>query len=74
MKRNTSQSETETSSVVLEDALMTTAEAARFIGVSVWWLVKARTNGRGPRYIKIGRAVRYSKNDLIDFIKCNTHE
>ncbi len=51
---------------------MDSEEAAKFIGLSVWWLIKARSNGTGPNYIKIGRAVRYSKASLLDFIKHNT--
>jgi len=57
-----------------DDALMNSAKAAKFIGLSVWWLVKARSNGTGPKFIKIGRAVRYSRASLLDFIKRNTHD
>jgi predicted DNA-binding transcriptional regulator AlpA len=57
-----------------DDALMNSAEAAKFIGLSVWWLVKARSNGTGPSFIKIGRAVRYSKFSLIDFINRHAQE
>jgi predicted DNA-binding transcriptional regulator AlpA len=53
---------------------MNSAKAAKFIGLSVWWLVKARSNGTGPKFIKIGRAVRYSRASLLDFIKRNTHD
>ncbi len=54
--------------------LMTTKEAAKFIGLSIWWLVKARSTGAGPKYIKIGRSIRYSKASLLDFIDDNTQE
>jgi len=47
-----------------DQQLLDTAGAAKFIGLSVWWLVKARSNGTGPNFIKIGRAVRYSKARL----------
>lgn len=57
-----------------DQQLLDTAGAAKFIGLSVWWLVKARSNGTGPNFIKIGRAVRYSKASLIDFIKRHTRE
>jgi predicted DNA-binding transcriptional regulator AlpA len=57
-----------------DDALLTSAEAAKFMGLSVWWLVKARSNATGPKFIKIGRAVRYSKASLIDFIKRHTRD
>jgi predicted DNA-binding transcriptional regulator AlpA len=55
-----------------DDALLNSAEAAKFIGLSVWWLAKARSNGTGPKFIKIGRAVRYSRANLIDFIDRHT--
>lgn len=57
---------------VQSDALMSTAEAAKFLGVSVWWLVKARTNKSGPKFVKIGRAVRYGRASLLEFIASNT--
>lgn len=57
-----------------DDALMSSAEAAKFIGLSVSWLAKARGNGIGPKFIKIGRAVRYSKASLVDFINRNTYK
>jgi excisionase family DNA binding protein len=54
------------------DALMSTAEAAKFLGVSVWWLVKARRNKNGPAFVKIGRSVRYSRTSLLEFIASNS--
>jgi predicted DNA-binding transcriptional regulator AlpA len=57
-----------------DEALMDSQEAAKFIGLSVWWLLKARNNGSGPKCVKIGRAVRYSKASLLDFIQRNTHD
>jgi predicted DNA-binding transcriptional regulator AlpA len=56
-----------------DECLMESFEAAEFLGVSIWWLVKARSNGTGPKFIKIGRAIRYSKSDLLDFINSNKH-
>ena len=52
-----------------DDSLLKTEEAAKFLGLSVDWLAKARGNGTGPHYVKIGRAVRYSKSALLDFIE-----
>jgi predicted DNA-binding transcriptional regulator AlpA len=59
---------------VQDDVVMNSAEAAKFIGLSVWWLAKARGKGSGPKFIKIGRAVRYSKASLMDFIKSHTRD
>lgn len=50
--------------------LLTTAEAAALTGMSKSWLEKQRTlgPGYGPRYIKVGKSVRYRIVDLEDFI------
>lgn len=49
------------------DDLLTTKEAALFLKVSSSWLAKARISGDGPRFIKFGRAVRYSLRALEEF-------
>ena len=54
------------------DHLLTTAEAATRLKVSVSFLAKARMAGEGPRYRKLGRAVRYSEGDLLAFLKSRT--
>ena len=36
--------------------------------MSVSWLAKSRLNGTGPRFIKIGRAVRYAMSAVREFI------
>jgi hypothetical protein len=41
--------------------------AAEFLGVSVRTLQAWRVRGGGPRYCKIGRAVRYQRRALIEF-------
>ena len=42
------------------DPLLHPAQVAKLLGVSLSWLAKSRLNGTGPRFIKIGRAVRYA--------------
>jgi predicted DNA-binding transcriptional regulator AlpA len=59
---------------VKQECLLDSKAAATVLGVSHWWLLKARTNGTGPKFVKIGRAIRYSTADLIDFINANKHE
>ena len=49
--------------------LLTTEEAARFLRVSVSFLSKARVRGDGPRYRKLSRSVRYTKTDLLLWLK-----
>lgn len=49
-------------------ALRSVREAAAFLGVSVSTLNKWRVYGCGPRYTKMGGAVRYSQADLESFV------
>ncbi len=50
-------------------SLIDEKEAARILGLSVITLRNFRCQRRGPSYYKIGKAVRYSLDDLMDFIK-----
>ncbi len=49
--------------------VLTTSEAAKYLGMSDAWMARQRWlgPGYGPRYIKIGRAVRYDRSDLDAF-------
>jgi len=48
--------------------LMTTAEAAEYLGVSESLLHQWRGKGVGPRFTKMGpRMVRYQQSDLDDY-------
>jgi len=47
---------------------LTTSEASALLGISGATLRKWRITGGGPRYHKLGRAVRYSPHDLADFL------
>jgi predicted DNA-binding transcriptional regulator AlpA len=49
--------------------LLTACEAAQILKVSLSWLAKARMNGDGPPFVKIGRAVRYEQMELHRWMK-----
>jgi predicted DNA-binding transcriptional regulator AlpA len=51
------------------DPLLHPPHVAKLLGVSESWLAKSRLNGTGPRFIKIGRAVRYAMSAVREFIK-----
>jgi predicted DNA-binding transcriptional regulator AlpA len=51
------------------DPLLHPRDAAKILGVSTSWLAKARLRGDGPRYVKIGRVVRYPLSALREYIK-----
>ena len=48
--------------------LMTTAEAAVRRGCSRSTLEKERSQGKGPRYLRIGGLVRYRPEDIDDYL------
>lgn len=50
------------------EKLLSTAEAARAINLSAYWLHKARSEGRGPRFVRLGRKVFYRHVDLESYV------
>jgi hypothetical protein len=49
------------------ESLMTEVAAARFLCVSIRTLQAWRMTGVGPNFVKLGRAVRYRRQDLLDW-------
>jgi len=52
--------------------LLSSDEAASYLGISPVTLAVWRSKKRGPKYIKVGGCVKYSTADLENFIKKNT--
>ena len=48
--------------------LMEPKEVAELLGVTEGTLVNWRTKGRGPRYIKSGKAVKYRRAAVAEWI------
>lgn len=48
--------------------VLTTAEAARYVRLGKPTLDRFRLTGEGPRFAKLGGAVRYRRADLDDWI------
>lgn len=46
------------------ERIMTTREAAKYIGIGESSLAHWRMHGKGPRFYKLGVAVRYYKSDI----------
>ena len=60
---------TEPNAATSFDTLLTPAQAAELLTVSVDSLEKWRRNGTGPRHLKLsGRVVRYTAADLQAFL------
>jgi predicted DNA-binding transcriptional regulator AlpA len=51
------------------ERLLTPREAADFLRGSESWLAKARMRGDGPPFVKVGRSIRYSQADLVQWLK-----
>lgn len=57
------------------DQLLTERDAAKILHVSVQLLRKWRAMGTGPKYVRLGRCIRYALSDIESYIsslKCNT--
>lgn len=52
--------------------LLSTAEAAEFLGLSTSALAKWRVYGAGPDYVKLGRRVAYTRAALEEFVRTRT--
>ena len=50
------------------ESLITEDEAASLLRVSLTTVRRWRREGRGPVYRKMGRSVRYRRDDLADFV------
>lgn len=48
--------------------VLTEQEAAPQVGLAVSTLQKLRVNGGGPRFLKLGRSVRYREDDLTEWL------
>jgi hypothetical protein len=55
--------------VLVTGVLLTPAEAAQILKVSLSWLAKARMRGDGPPYVPVGRSIRYSEAALLQWVK-----
>jgi len=51
------------------DTLLTGREAAELLRLSERTLERHRTAGTGPRFCALGRAIRYRRRDLLDWIE-----
>ena len=50
---------------------LTEREVADMLGLSVATLRAWRHRGKGPRFLRLGRSVRYLPSDLADFVRAS---
>ena len=53
----------------MESRLLNTAQAAEYTGLAKQTLHQKRVSGGGPKFCKIGRSVRYRREDLNFWIE-----
>jgi len=54
--------------------MMTPAQTAEALEVSPATLARWRWAGRGPKFVKYGKHVRYRRQDVVDFIEASIRE
>lgn len=55
----------------LSNGCLTTREAAAFLRLSYSTLTKQRLTGSGPRFLKLGKSVRYRIPELVAWQNAN---
>ncbi len=58
----------------MSEALINDLEAARLLGLSAATLRNWRVQGRGPKWVTLGRAIRYNPKDIQRFIESQTKQ
>lgn len=58
----------------MSDHLVTPKQLAERFGTTTSRLAQDRYMGRGPRFVKLGRTIRYTETDIQAWIDANTHE
>ncbi|MEX1313828.1 MAG: hypothetical protein AB1Z38_06615 [Desulfotignum sp.] len=49
--------------------LMDQKTVADYVGKSTAWFERARMLGQGPRFVKLGRHVRYRAEDILEWVE-----
>lgn len=54
--------------------LLTPEEAGHILKISPGTLTNWRVQGRGPRFVRTGRRIRYTRNDLAAYVAARTQQ
>jgi excisionase family DNA binding protein len=58
--------------VKMENVLLTESQAAEFLQLARMTLANWRSQGRGPRFVRVGRLIRYRAQELETFLAAQT--
>jgi predicted DNA-binding transcriptional regulator AlpA len=53
------------------DTLLNQKQAAHALGLSIRTLERHRVTGTGPRWVQLGKLVRYRQKDLAEWVEAN---
>lgn len=56
----------------METRFINDKQASCMTGLSVAWFQRARWSGEGPPYVKLGQAVRYNIQTLLEWFEART--
>lgn len=59
---------------MLDKELLTESEVWNHYRLSISWQRRTRREGRGPRFLKLGKMVRYRRCDIEAYLAANTVE
>lgn len=54
--------------------LLSTLALAKLVGVTVDTVKHWRVAGRGPKFVRISRTIRYTPQDVAEWLEANRHE
>jgi predicted DNA-binding transcriptional regulator AlpA len=57
-----------------EDELLNERQVWRGYSLTIPWLRRTRRERRGPRFLKLGKMVRYRRGDIEEYLAANTVE
>jgi predicted DNA-binding transcriptional regulator AlpA len=57
-----------------QSGLLTEKQIKDFYNLSIPWQRRTRREGRGPRFLKVGKMVRYRQADIEEFLAAHTVE
>ena len=69
MRNSETYTDNQTEGHIASSVILTTREAASYLGLAMTTLNKWRCHGGGPVFVKLGRAVRYRREDLNVFVE-----
>lgn len=54
--------------------IWTQQELAQYLGKSIKWCERTRLDGTGPRFLKVGRHVRYRVEDVMQWVEAHSFQ